>query len=255
MSDASDCSVCPLPVPATIQITGQGLTSSCQVDDYMSIDSEDEQDVKTNRLNNDSKLLSNAKQLLDYDMVSNSSVACATQETDAMSLASTTTMSAYSEDDSSATPQFNGTIDGFKTDEPANNNEQLDPKIKLQERTPATIAVANTIGAVKSRKFLKVLLDSGSVTTLINKSALPKGVQGKTLNQSKGMNTLAGKMTVNTMVKLRDLRLPEFNKNMSIESNNALVFDTPCRYDIIFGTDFLNKVGMKINFEDSVVEW
>ena len=91
-----------------------------------------------------------------------------------MSLASTVTISADSEGDSTATPQFGGTIDGFKTDEPTNNNEQLDPKVKLQERTPVTIAVANTIGAVKSRKFLKVLLDSGSVTTLINKSALPK---------------------------------------------------------------------------------
>ena len=76
--------------------------------------------------------------------------------------------------DSTATPQFGGTIDGFKTDNPINDSQQLDHKVKLQERTPATIAISNTIGAV--RKFLKVLLDSGSVTTLINKSALPKGV-------------------------------------------------------------------------------
>ena len=79
-------------------------------------------------------------------------------------------------------------------------------------------------------------------------------MQGKPLNKSKGINTLAGRMAVNTMIKLRDLRLPEFKKNMSIESHNALVFDRPCRYAVIFGTDFLNKVGMKINFEDSVVE-
>ena len=97
---------------------------------------------------------------------------------------------------------------------------------------PATINIANIISVVKSRKFLKVLLDSGSVTTLVNKSALPKGVQGRTLNESKGMNTLAGRITVNTMVKLRVLRLPEFNKNISIECHNALVFDTQCRYDI-----------------------
>ena len=62
-------------------------------------------------------------------------------------------------------------------------------------------------------------------------------------------------MTINTTVKLRDRRLPEFNKNVIIETHNALVFDTPCRYDIIVGTDFLNKVGMKINFEESAVEW
>ena len=80
-------------------------------------------------------------------------------------------------------------------------------------------------------------------------------MQGKLLSESKGMNALAGRMVANIMVKLRDLRLPEFNKNMSIESHNALVSDTPCRYDIIFGTDFLNNVGMKIKFEDSIVVW
>jgi hypothetical protein len=34
--------------------------------------------------------------------------------------------------------------------------------------TPVTIMVADTIGTVKSRRLLKVLLDSGSTTTLIN---------------------------------------------------------------------------------------
>ena len=78
-----------------------------------------------------------------------------------MSLASTATISTDSQGDSTDTPQFGGTIDGFKTDEPTSDNEQLDPEaeVKLQERTPANIATANTIGAIKSRKFLKVLLD------------------------------------------------------------------------------------------------
>ena len=35
--------------------------------------------------------------------------------------------------------------------------------------TPVTLMVAVTIGTVKSRRLLKVLLDSGSTTTLINK--------------------------------------------------------------------------------------
>jgi hypothetical protein len=39
---------------------------------------------------------------------------------------------------------------------------------------PVTIMVADSIGAVRSRKLLKVLLDSGSTTTLINKKCLPK---------------------------------------------------------------------------------
>ena len=187
--DASGCSVCPLPVPVTVQTPGQELTSSYQSDGYFCIDSEDEQDIKTSRLNNDSKLLSDAKQLLDYDIIYNSSVIFATQDTDTLSLASTATVSVDFKGNITATPQFGGMLDGFKTDDLTNNSEQLDPKVKLKQQTPATIAIANTIGAVKNRKFLKVLLDSGSVTTLINKSALPKGVKGKTLNESKGMNT------------------------------------------------------------------
>ena len=47
MSDASDCSVCQLPVPVTIRISGQELTLSCQFDDYLCINSEDEQDIKS----------------------------------------------------------------------------------------------------------------------------------------------------------------------------------------------------------------
>jgi hypothetical protein len=40
--------------------------------------------------------------------------------------------------------------------------------------TPVTIMVADSIGAVRSRRFLKVLLDSGSTTTLVNNKFLPK---------------------------------------------------------------------------------
>jgi hypothetical protein len=40
--------------------------------------------------------------------------------------------------------------------------------------TPVTIMVVDTIGAVKSRRLLKVLLNSGSTTTLINQRCLPR---------------------------------------------------------------------------------
>ena len=57
------------------------------------------------------------------------------------------------------------------------------------------------------------------------------------------------------MVTMRDFRLPEYDKNRRIEENKALVFDTPCRYDIIFGTDFLSKAGIKINYETGFMGW
>ena len=44
-----------------------------------------------------------------------------------MSLASTAAISADSEGNSTASPQFGGTIDGLKTDESTIDNKQLDP--------------------------------------------------------------------------------------------------------------------------------
>ena len=57
------------------------------------------------------------------------------------------------------------------------------------------------------------------------------------------------------MLTMRDFRLPEFDKNRRTEEQKALVFDTPCRYDIIIGTDFLSTAGIKINYETVFMEW
>ena len=43
-----------------------------------------------------------------------------------------------------------------------------------QNLTPVTIMVVNTISSVRSRRLLKILWDSGSTTTLVNKKCLPK---------------------------------------------------------------------------------
>ena len=62
-------------------------------------------------------------------------------------------------------------------------------------------------------------------------------------------------MSETEMVTMRDFRLPEFDKNRKIEEQKALVFDTPCRYNIIWGTYFLSKSGIKINYETGFMEW
>ena len=82
--------------------------------------------------------------------------------------------------------------------------------------TPVTIMVADTIGTVKSRRLLKVLLDSGSTTTLINKRCLPRKCQPSKTSQSRMVNTLAGNYQSSAMVVMRNLRLPELDKNRKI---------------------------------------
>ena len=33
------------------------------------------------------------------------------------------------------------------------------------------------------------------------------------------------------------------------------MFDKECRYDIIFGADFLTRIGVKFNFDEGTMEW
>jgi len=57
-------------------------------------------------------------------------------------------------------------------------------------------------------------------------------------------------------VTLQDIRLPEFDKSRKIAKQKALVFDNPnVTYDVIFGTNFLSKAGIKLNYEKGQMEW
>ncbi len=85
-----------------------------------------------------------------------------------------------------------------------------------------------------------VLFDSGSDKALISRGVIPEGVQPHRLNQRKKLATLAGSFSCDDVVTMRDICLPEFDKNRRLNEHKALVFDMPaCRYDIIFGADFL----------------
>eukprot|EP00970_Alexandrium_tamarense_P004788 scaffold795_cov195-Alexandrium_tamarense.AAC.6 len=60
--------------------------------------------------------------------------------------------------------------------------------------TPNTILMCDTIATLQSRKMLKVLFDSGSMRTLINRDCLPANAKAKTLGESKTFKTLAGEL-------------------------------------------------------------
>ena len=172
---SSDNSVLPVPmIPRSIQVPGPTETPSVQFDDHMCLDSDSEQDDNASRLKRHN-LLSKAKQLIDFE---NQSLTSST------STAETLTVDSYSTT-SNDSKEFNGFVESYLVDPKSIDIEShaLDPKeVATIERTPATIAIAGSIGTVKSRKFLKVLLDTGSTATLIKRSVLPKGVQGKPLN-------------------------------------------------------------------------
>jgi len=128
--------------------------------------------------------------------------------------------------------------------------------ISNKNLTPVTIMVVDTIGAVISRRLLKILLDSGSTTTLINKRCLPKKCQLCQIYQSRMVNTLAGTYQSSAMVVMHNLRLPEFDKNRNVEQQKALIFESEtCKYDVILGADYLTKTGIDVKYSTGTIEW
>jgi hypothetical protein len=57
-------------------------------------------------------------------------------------------------------------------------------------------------------------------------------------------------------VKLRNIRLPELDKNKNISKIKALVFDAEsCKHDLILGVDFLSKSRITIRYGTKTMEW
>jgi len=67
---------------------------------------------------------------------------------------------------------------------------------------------------------------------------------------------LAGSYIKSEMVTMRNLRLPELDKNRNIDQLKALVFESKtCKYDVILGADFLTKTGIDVKYSTNNIEW
>ncbi len=116
--------------------------------------------------------------------------------------------------------------------------------------------VVDTISSAKSRISLKVLLESGSTTTMINRKCLPRHCQPCKISNSRQISTLAGFYISSEMVVLRNLRLPELDKNCNIDQQKALIFDADtCKYDVILGADSFSKTGIDVKYSTGTIEW
>jgi hypothetical protein len=91
---------------------------------------------------------------------------------------------------------------------------------------------------------------------MIKRSALPKGIITKLLGDTQLVRTLAGPLKTQKVVTMQDIRLPEFDKNRCINQQKVLVFDNDnVKYDIILGTNFLSKTGIKLYYSEGNMEW
>jgi hypothetical protein len=91
---------------------------------------------------------------------------------------------------------------------------------------------------------------------MIKRSALTKGVITKLLGDTKLTRTLAGCLKTQEVVMMQDIRLPEFDNNRRINQQKVLVIDNDnVKYDIILGTNFLSKTGVKLNYSEGNMDW
>jgi hypothetical protein len=90
---------------------------------------------------------------------------------------------------------------------------------------------------------------------MIKRSALPKDIITKLLGDTKLVRTLTGHLKMQEVIMMQDLRLPKFDKNRRINQQMLLVFDNyNIKYDIILGTNFLSKTGIRLNYSEGNME-
>jgi hypothetical protein len=76
------------------------------------------------------------------------------------------------------------------------------------------------------------------------------------ISQSRMVNTLAGSYQLSATVVMRNLRLPELDKNMNVEQQQALIFESDtCKHDVIQGADFLTETGIDVKYSMGTIEW
>ena len=117
------------------------------------------------------------------------------------------------------------------------------------------IMVVRDIQGRHYSRLLKVLFDSGGSKSMSHRRIQPKGVRIDQTNVRSLMRTLAGTYSPQGTVRMEGLKLPAFDKHRVIESHEFHVFESDCRYDVILGGDFLEKIGMNLLYETLEIEW
>jgi hypothetical protein len=91
---------------------------------------------------------------------------------------------------------------------------------------------------------------------MIKGSALPKGIITKLLGDTKLVRTLVSCLKTQEVETMQDLRLPKVDKNRRINRQKVLEYDKDnVKYNIILGTNFLSKTGIKLNYSEENMEW
>ena len=90
---------------------------------------------------------------------------------------------------------------------------------------------------------------------MCHRRVLPKGARIDQLRTRSLIRTLAGTYSPLGTVQMRGMHFPAFDKHRVIAEHHFHVFESDCRYDIILGGDFLEKIGMNLLYQSLEIEW
>ena len=113
---------------------------------------------------------------------------------------------------------------------------------------------------IKEASYVSSTVDSvvftGSTGCLFNKRSLPFGTNTTTTPHKTIQTTTQGTHSSDQVVFINDIQLPEVVNQRYINSALTHVFNTPnCSYNIILGQDFLQVIGIKMDFELDTILW
>ena len=117
------------------------------------------------------------------------------------------------------------------------------------------LLLMHIINGIITNRSLVALCDSGSSHCMFNKRALPFGTTTfKT--PSIRTTTTQGTYNCNEAVVLSNLSLPEFVNGQKTTNLSAQVFDSKnCPYDVILGRNFMDSIGLDIQFSTGSIKW
>ena len=78
------------------------------------------------------------------------------------------------------------------------------------------------ISIVKPCTLLKVLFDPGSTSTLVSRKCLPRHCKMCPIKQECKIDTLAGSYETKEVVVMRNLMLPELDKNCVVDQQKSI---------------------------------
>ena len=125
-------------------------------------------------------------------------------------------------------------------------------KIGQQEvLVPILFGELSTSIVRNQKKEVKILLDSGASGSIIKDSLVSnfKHISDKSCT----WRTMAGSFTTKAKCVV-EFALPELNPTAKIKEK-LYVVPKMSNYDIILGRDFMQKLGINLDFEDSVIRW